>query len=147
MTLPSSGTLTILDIVGEFGGVASHGLQEYYKDGGLVPSSRTELVIGSYTEPVKDSYTSWSTHTDDLQLKIRWPYTTSYHSDISDRFVDTYLKGNYRYARSGGAVIEGSWYEYAVKRRLEENQTVSINTGVPTTGEISIYDFYGAEAA
>ena len=39
MALPGSGTLTINDIVGEFGGSAPHSLSEYYRGGSLVPNS------------------------------------------------------------------------------------------------------------
>lgn len=39
MALPSSGTLSINDIAGEFGGSAPHSLSEYYRGGGLVPNS------------------------------------------------------------------------------------------------------------
>lgn len=38
MTLPSSGTLSIDDLVSEFGGTAPHSLSEYYRGGGLVPN-------------------------------------------------------------------------------------------------------------
>ncbi|BAQ90145.1 Phage tail fibre adhesin Gp38 [uncultured Mediterranean phage uvMED] len=43
MTLPSSGTLTINNIVGEFGGSAPHGLSEYYRNGGLVTPQNTTV--------------------------------------------------------------------------------------------------------
>ena len=39
MALPSSGTLSINDIVGEFGGSAPHALSEYYRGGDFVPDS------------------------------------------------------------------------------------------------------------
>ena len=43
MTLPSSGTLSINNIVGEFGGSAPHGLSEYYRNGGLVTPQNTSV--------------------------------------------------------------------------------------------------------
>lgn len=39
MTLQSSGAISILNIVGEFGGSGSHSLSEYYKGGTWVPST------------------------------------------------------------------------------------------------------------
>lgn len=39
MALPSSGQLSINDIVGEFGGSAPHSLSEYYRGGSLVSDS------------------------------------------------------------------------------------------------------------
>lgn len=43
MACPSSGTITIQDIVDEFGGSAPHSLSEYYRDGGEVPSNNTNV--------------------------------------------------------------------------------------------------------
>ena len=44
MACPSSGTITIQDIVDEFGGSAPHSLSEYYRDGGEVPSNNTNVI-------------------------------------------------------------------------------------------------------
>lgn len=55
MTLPSSGTLTINNIVGEFGGSAPHGLSEYYRNGGLVTPQNT-TVPTSGTISISDFY-------------------------------------------------------------------------------------------
>jgi|SRR6478736_10246567 len=38
MALPSSGTMTLAMIAGEFGGSTPHSLSEYYRGGGLVPN-------------------------------------------------------------------------------------------------------------
>ena len=45
MALPSSGQLSINDIVGEFGGSAPHSLSEYYRGGSLVPNSSTNSSV------------------------------------------------------------------------------------------------------
>ena len=45
MALPSSGTLSINDIVGEFGGSAPHSLSEYYRGGNFVPDSATNSDV------------------------------------------------------------------------------------------------------
>jgi len=43
MALPSSGTISISQIVTEFGGSAPHSLSEYYRNGGLVSSNNTSV--------------------------------------------------------------------------------------------------------
>ena len=43
MACPSSGTITIQDIVDEFGGSTPHSLSEYYRDGGEVPGNNTNV--------------------------------------------------------------------------------------------------------
>jgi len=55
MALPSSGTLSIQDIVDEFGGTAPHSLSEYYRGGAYVPSSNTGVPT-SGTISLSDFY-------------------------------------------------------------------------------------------
>ena len=43
MACPSSGAITIQDIVDEFGGSTPHSLSEYYRDGGEVPGNNTNV--------------------------------------------------------------------------------------------------------
>jgi len=45
MSLPSSGTLSIAEIVAEFGGSAPHSLSEYYRGGGLVPNTGMNSAV------------------------------------------------------------------------------------------------------
>ena len=57
MALPSSGTLTIADIAGEFGGSAPHALSEYYRGGSLVPNvSQNNSVPTSGAISISDFY-------------------------------------------------------------------------------------------
>lgn len=43
MPIPSSGTISIATIVGEFGGSAPHAMSEYYRGGGLVSTNNTNV--------------------------------------------------------------------------------------------------------
>ena len=43
MPIQGSGTISLTDIVNEFGGSVPHSLSEYYRDGGAVPSSATNV--------------------------------------------------------------------------------------------------------
>lgn len=49
MTLPSSGPITSTNIKGEFGGSTPNALSEYYRGGGLVPSSVSTSIPTSGT--------------------------------------------------------------------------------------------------
>ena len=55
MALPSSGTITINDIVTEFGGDAPHALSEYYRGGSYVTSNNTDVPT-SGTIALSDFY-------------------------------------------------------------------------------------------
>ena len=57
MALPSSGTLTMADIAGEFGGSVPHSLSEYYRGGGLVlDTSLTASIPTSGLIKLSDFY-------------------------------------------------------------------------------------------
>jgi hypothetical protein len=45
MAIPGSGEIAVTDLSTEFGGTAPHGLSEYYRGGGLVPDSATNVSI------------------------------------------------------------------------------------------------------
>ena len=77
MTLPSSGTITLSQIVAEFGGTAPHSLTEYYRGGAYVantpgnsgiPTSGTIKLTDFYGasafSPVSRTYTSGSSATE-----------------------------------------------------------------------------------
>lgn len=49
MTLQSSGTISINDLVGEYGGSAPHSLTEYYKGGGLVLNHSNNASVPTST--------------------------------------------------------------------------------------------------
>ena len=49
MALPSSGSISLNQIATEFGGSAPHSVSEYYRGGGRVPSTTTEVVTPSST--------------------------------------------------------------------------------------------------
>lgn len=57
MTLPSSGTITLLDLQNEFGGSNPIGLSEYYRGGAYVPNTSTNSgVPTSGTISLSDFY-------------------------------------------------------------------------------------------
>tara|TARA_R100001086_G_scaffold242939_1_gene171210 strand:+ start:783 stop:1475 length:693 start_codon:yes stop_codon:yes gene_type:complete len=71
MTLASSGTLTLNDIQGEFGGSNPIGLNEYYRGGSLVPNhSNTSSIPTSGTIQVDDFYGTSSASPLDLSFTM-----------------------------------------------------------------------------
>ena len=57
MTLQASGSISISDIVGEFGGSAPHSMNEYYRGGSLVPAhGNTTNIPTSGTIQLDDFY-------------------------------------------------------------------------------------------
>ena len=49
MAIPSSGAVSISDLVTEFGGTAPHSMSEYYRGGSFVPSTKQATVTAGST--------------------------------------------------------------------------------------------------
>ena len=150
MALPPSGPLSIDDIVGEFGGTAPNGLNDYYRNGGLVPS--TKLSVGGWTGTYSVSsdapWQGWYEGVDNWPNSVGsvWINNAQVTFIPSPSNRPSYVSGGYQYERQDyvGTTVTGGEYYYFFRRRTYAN--VAVNQSVPTTGTISIADFYGATA-
>jgi len=147
MTLPSSGTISIGDLRTEFSGPTLSSMSDYYRDGGYVPSTGTSrepatgynfsLTSPQYVWTVDTYYAAYGS----TGVFITWNginvFSQYYSYPPSSVTVSgsTYYTGTYQ--SNAGAV-----YYYSLYRTT----TGDINTGVPTSGTISLSDFYGATA-
>lgn len=149
MTLQTSGTISLTDIAGEFGGSVPHGLNEYYKGGGSVPST-VGNAAGSYTAYVTGSSGYWVVEYGSIGI-ISWAgsnVTTSAGSGF------THSTGGYDYQRSGNYYASANpskyggpqTFYYSVRRRTSSS-TTTVNTNIPTSGQISFGNFYGGRAS
>lgn len=152
MTLPLSGPISIYDIVGEFGGVAPHSLTEYYRGGGWVPASITETVVTYGT------FSTW--YYEPLSFLGGIPEFACRRNanGTMSMYWDGALVGTHSVYVYGFRTVNGG-YEYesgseqatdlrSIRRRTRSvsNQATPVNTGVPSSGAISIQDFYGGRA-
>lgn len=141
--LPSSGPLSLLDIAGEFGGIAPHSMSEYYLGGGLVPSSVLSVggwtpydgsaAAGAETAYILSAGGVWFLYAAGVQLL----FNCAGNFDLKTISGTTwqYQRGSYF------ADVQGASY-YQIRRRTYSS--VSANGGVPTTGTLTAADFYGA---
>ena len=149
MTLQTSGTISLANIAGEFGGSVPHAINEYYKGGGSVPST-VGTAAGSYTSYVTGSSGYWVVEYGSIGI-IYWAgssITTSAGTGT------THSTGGYDYQRSTSYYASGnpskyggpqSFY-YSVRRRTSAS-TTTVNANVPTSGQISFGNFYGGRAS
>ncbi len=101
MTLASSGTLTLNDIQGEFGGSNPIGLNEYYRGGSLVPNhSNTSSIPTSGTIQVDDFYGTSSASPLDLSFTM----TVGDANVTQGKFVFRF----FGYANTGTPVVLGN---------------------------------------
>ena len=131
--LPSSGALSMASIAGVMGGSAPHSLSEYYRGGGLTPSTVTITSGEFYT-----SETVWEVYTNEAKYYVYWG-NTFIQSGPSG--VTSFTSGIYTYYRGAFAQNGKGGPEYYVSRSFQQDA----NAGVPTSGTISIGNFYGAQ--
>jgi hypothetical protein len=67
MTLPASGTISLGDIAGEFGGTAPHSVSEYYRGGSLVESTYKNIT-----------YTQLYGYNGSPNIGTKYPNSTSF---------------------------------------------------------------------
>ena len=109
MTLPSSGTISINSLVGEYGGSAPHGMNEYYRGGGLVPNhSNTSGIPTSGTIQLDDFYGTSAASPNDMFISgnLGSYYITSGKSATGYAGV-----GETNQAITNGQPTLGSWID------------------------------------
>ena len=156
-SLPSSGPMSIGTLNGFFGGSGTS-LSNFYRGGGRVPSTRTSTV--TVREPSSGEYWNgnyqWRVYSDyyGVQAIVLWGNDANNPnvSNINEYATSvtaggyTYYRGNYRASiYTGDESPELMWEEYGIFRTYLSTVTTAINTGVPSSGTISLSNFYGAE--
>jgi hypothetical protein len=167
--LQSSGAISIANIKNLFGGPASPSFANYYRGGSYIPSTKTvsTLVI----EPTGLADTRYgvtpvlrngSWYLEHMYKGVWFITNTNLHTLWwnDSRFVTSvsglgtsYSYGGYTYYMSSVSWTSQfstscycyQWYAYGIRRTSGGSSTVSINTGIPSSGQISMNQFYGAE--
>ena len=140
MTLQTSGAISLSQIQSEFGGSNPISMSEYYRNGSNVPSTITGNA-GSWSSYVGNTSSYyWS----NLYILV-WN-----SSQISSTWngSGTFTSGGYDYQRESTYFTStydkfaGTIFYYRVRRRTS-GSTFTVNSNVPTSGTISMSNFYG----
>ncbi len=152
-TLQSSGAISLSQVQAVMGGANPISLSEYYRGGAYVPSTKTvdvrEPTSGEYFDYTSPApFYTWlyypQTLVDDA---IYWypggpnPLRIARGSTSYTYSGYTYFKGTFRVQTLASYTVYSNWH--AIYRTSPS--TVSINGNVPTSGAISLSNFYGAE--
>lgn len=146
--LPSSGPLSINDLKDFFGGPASPSISDYYRGGAYTPSTvSTTTTEGPFYNRVFNGYWSnrWNVDGLDPFWDFYWgtgPKLSNYPSSSTTYAGYTYYQGPTNYG-SDPTCPPGRVYYFNIYRTYVT--TVPANTGIPSSGTISISQFYGAE--
>lgn len=141
MALQSSGAITFSNLQTEYGGANPISLSEYYKDGTYVPSSiTTPAAWTAYTYVAGN--TNWTE--GPFGTFVNWG-GTSQGSPTSGS--TSFTAGGYEYQKgtlqSTSSDKYGTTNFYSVRRRSTSGTTTTVNANVPTSGTISMSNFYG----
>ena len=145
MALPSSGTITMGQLRTEFGDTGTSSLSEFYRGGSLVPSTTTvyEPSATTFESSLTPPEYGW---VEDLSspydVQIFWNGADSGSLAGTGSSETTWVYNGWTYTKGAFVYDGGTYYVYQIRRE----QVQSINTGVPTSGTISLSDFYGATA-
>jgi len=144
------GTVTaynMANIQSALGGSNPISLSEYYRGGAYVPTTRSTTV----REPTSGEYYNWPSSPNTWWERqvgviayVRWfgtnPVNPSVNATSATAGGYTYFRGAFQRTVNDGYFDFGLYGIYRTS-----GGTTSINTGVPSSGTISISQLYGAE--
>lgn len=143
MALQTSGAISYSQLQSEFGGSNPISASEYYKNGAYVPStiSTTTTVYDSQRISLWTTYV-WDADSDGVGVSIYWAGVRYNNSSISAGITSitygayTFTRGSYYGAVSGSNL-------YYVARNYQSTVNETVNTSIPTSGTLSLSNFYG----
>ena len=147
MALQSSGTITLAQVQSEFGGSNPISMSEYYRGGSYVPTT-VGSAAGSYSSYYGNLTSYYWEDTAGGFLSLVWNGTNVYNSS-SGTTATTITASGYDYNRgtlfhsSGGGKGGGPTTNYYRIRRRTTATTTTVNTNIPSSGTISMNQFYG----
>ena len=139
MALQTSGAISLSQVQGEFGGSNPISMSEYYRGGSYVPTT-----ISS------SSTTGWFGQFSPLYSFIQYSGTSNYNvfwngSNLGSTSGTTFTSGGYTYERGSlwNTISDksGTNSYYQIRRTGSTSETV--NTSIPSSGTISMSQFYG----
>jgi hypothetical protein len=145
--LQSSGAISIGDLNNFFPGSGTS-LSNFYRGGGRVPSTKNVTVREPTSGDTYSGSTYWNANTNNT-LVIRWNGANQYAAFASSGVnLTSFTVGSYTYFR--GPLKARTYGEYGFEDSFYSVYRTSpgiavINTGIPSSGQISLSQFYGAE--
>lgn len=153
--LQGSGAISINDIKNLFGGPGSPSMANYYRGGAYIPATKPVTVFepsgGGFTysgSPYDGNPATQWAHNDTGADKYNFTYgSTSLFwagtnvANFADINATSFTTGGFTYHKEPGA----NWASFRWRIRRTSTTNQNINTGIPSSGTISLSQFYGAE--
>jgi hypothetical protein len=140
-SLQTSGPISLQNVKTVFGGPTSPAMNNYYRGGTYLPSSVTTSAL--VYEPagggfiwVRYDYYFWVL---DYDVGVIW--NGAFVGTNPGYANTTATIGIYTYYKGAQSPVSGRFY---IRRTYTGTTTTSVNASVPSSGQISMSQFYGA---
>ena len=143
MTLQTSGAISLSQVQSEFGGSNPMGMNEYYRGGSFVGT------VGSFTSyqydlTAPDRYYWVFADVSGNDTTIFWN-NSAVASFNGNAGTTSHTTGGFEYNRGTLQLTEGGGFAPLVRYYQVRRRATGINSSVPTSGTISMDDFYGGQ--
>jgi hypothetical protein len=147
--LQGSGSMSIGNLNGFFPGGGTS-MSNFYRGGGRVPATKT--VTTTVREPSTGFASNgwnwyWLYSIGGQAVQFWWQGSNLAGWVYGMANVTSYTIGAYTYLR--GPVVQfdakGNANFHSIARTSQSSSTANINTGIPSSGQISLSQFFGAE--
>lgn len=148
--LQSSGAISLSQVQGHWGGGNPISMSEYYRNGSYVPSIYTETTTTTTTTNQPSSgflHTVPSTRwfTVGGVANIYWNSSSALVTAAAT--ATSVTSGGWTYYRGTLMVTQYTLASFSIRRQQtttsSSTTTTNINTGIPSSGTISMNQFYG----
>jgi hypothetical protein len=133
-TLQTSGAISLSQVQSVFGGGNPISMSEYYRGGSYVPSTGAGSYTSYYGSTTSPAYFFSNTGS------VAWNGTTIGNAGAN---ATSFTSGGYTYQRGSLFYTQTGKFTVSYYRVRRRQTSVSINTSIPSSGTISMSQFYG----
>ena len=153
MTLQTSGAISLANLQTEYTDTAPISLSEFYRNGGKVPNTITVNVpAGSWSSYLYDRTGNNYYWVVAFFAGGQWAGSSAGFNSLTVSTATSVTVGGFEYQRgsfvetittgTGKNQVTSSYYRIR-RRTTATTSTISVNQNVPTSGTISLSQFYG----
>jgi len=139
MALQTSGAISLSQVQGEFGGANPISMSEYYRNGAYVPSTITTTSTTGWYGQFSPLW-SWVIYSGTRTYQAWWNGTNVGSGSGSSITVGGYT---YEVGSLWNTISDKTGTNYYYQIRRTGSTSTTVNTSIPSSGTISMSQFYG----
>ena len=151
MTLQTSGAISLADLQTEYGGANPISISEYYRNGSYVPNSITTSTVvrepsTGYSYSLAPPYYYWMRQaTTPNRFYVYWNGTAILSAWEAPSGLSNWTSGGWTYYKGPNLKYSsyGVNFYNDIYRQQGGTSTTNVNQSVPTSGTVSLSNYYG----